>query len=479
MAVSNALAQTVSFILRDDGRSYSKIDTSRPPAPGSPSLTALSDHELQFNCTASVDVDSSVARYKLYLGLADGGPYSYVWNINFAQFPYTITQLSDGTPVQASTPYYGKITAVDIFGNETLLASCTQVSDTTDAGAGGGEEPLFVDDFGYTMDKFTPMETKIGIVQAAGWATMKDSGGPTNNSLGANGYWYTLPDDEIPGHESTPSPSLSGRVMCAEALPVTGPRPSGPGQTDFYLQLGDGTAGSLPANFWCQMWILINRTGSQMSGWDSSMKFLYPLHAGQPGTNYPLSNTEIAWLINGDRRIATTNATINQKDDSPEEGALGLYNQAGASQNSPLVRRGDWQKLTDERAIMQAHRTGFSESGSTQNEIAHNSRWIRPNAWQLIKFNIDISTTPGRYRFWKRGYGFHASGFKLLADFPETQTGLTSLYDTVSRDWPGPKTLRFLSTIGKVTNPVEEAWLYFAGFEIANSEAGLRTYGSF
>lgn len=135
MAVKNAVAKTWGMPARADGKRYSLPDVSAPPAPGNPAAVAASDTEIVVNCDESVDLGSTVTEYRIYVGTVDGGPYALYVAIPLNLFPYTVTGL------EPETTYYFKITAVNAFGRETALGSCTQVSDTTDAGAGGGSGP--------------------------------------------------------------------------------------------------------------------------------------------------------------------------------------------------------------------------------------------------------------------------------------------------------------------------------------------------
>lgn len=450
MAVKNAVAKVWALPARGDGNRYSLYDTSAPPAPGNPSATAVSDSEIQVDCDASVDPGSTVTGYRIYGGLADGGPYPFIWSVPYAAFPYSITQ-ADGVPLAAETTYYFKITAVNAFGLETALGSCTQVSDTTDAGAGGGGTPLFFDSFGYVIGRNDSKAAKEAAFAAAGWTRIFDEMTFPGSSGG-----YISTASSIPGY-SGPIPGASGRMLRLEATVGT----SGV-QNDLHVQLGSGTPGDIPANVWFQHWLYINRSGSELSDFlNIRNKWLYPLFGSNSG--YPMATTDTAWLCD----TGNTRFEGNQAITAPVQGAMTFRTHAepGAGGNRAV--------MTDQVS------QGAGQQMTARDLASENDHWLLPNTWYLVKYNFNVAQNPGSHRIWWREYGQHAAGFgNPRVNFVE---GVTSgfTYDTYSLDWLGAKFVRMPVTVGTTGGSGANYYIYQVDFAMAASEGDLPQYGSY
>ena len=96
--------------------------------------------------------------------------------------------------------------------------------------------------------------------------------------------------------------------------------------------------------------------------------------------------------------------------------------------------------------------------------------WVRPNRWTLVKMHFDTSTSNGSWEMWKRPYG--GSWVKTAEWISGTTPGFT---------WniPSPGGHRFLrmpTTVGTVSGPWYDAWMYMDDFIIATAEEDLPVY---
>lgn len=461
MAVKNAIAKEWDLPLRLDDRRYSRPDESAPPAPGNPSATTFDGESIDIDCDASADPASAVTEYRIYVGTATGD-YDVSIQVQYAQFPYRVTDLLD------DTEYFFKVTAVNAFGLETDLGDCTEVSDTTGSGGGGGGDPgtpIFFDDFDYEVAQGSPGVNigKAATFAAHGWSGFKDE---TTEAGRACGYISTVAKNAIPGHESTPCPGSGSRVLRLASLPTTFDQ-----QTDFFLQLGSGAQGALPADVWFQWWMLINRNGSEMSDFESvdffgGGKLIYALHAGNPPA-YPNSTFETAWLIN--ITPVGVNPTNGAPVQPPEAGAISFKNLTGPIDES--TGRANWGVLAG------------NDPHSMYPNLTTHDRWIRPNVWNLIRMRMNISGANGQWQVWRRVYGGQAGGLLPIADFTVGSTA-NFAYNTSVNDRLGPRAIRMPTTSSRVdfTPPLvwdPDYWMYMADFAMADDPADLPTYGSY
>lgn len=444
MAVKNITAANWNLTARSDARRYSKQDVTAPPAPANPVMTAGLDW-IEFDCDESVDPQSTISGYTCQWGTAAGGPYPNVATpIAHAAFPLRITGLASGLK-------YGKITATNAFDLTTALADCTQVS--AEVNPGGEEETyLFFDDFNYAVSRGSSgVDTgKAATFAAAGWNGFKDE---TTQSGQSRGFLSTA--TSIPGYSgSIPG---GGRMLRIEALPTTYGQ-----QTDFYLGLGSGIAGDIPANVWFQHWMYINRSGAEMSAFSGIRnKWLYPKIGGS-GSGYPMGNPDTAWLCNiGSNRYE---GTLNVA--APVAGAMTFRTHA-----EPVSSGVNRAYKTDQVT------TGNFQQMTPRGLASENDHWLFPNTMYLVKYNFDVAQNPGSHRIWWREYGQHVAGFGN----PRSQwiegvtTGFT--YDTYAADHLGGKRLRIPTTVSVGAGPSSDFYIYIKDFAMAATEGGLPTYG--
>lgn len=294
---------------------------------------------------------------------------------------------------------------------------------------------VFSDGFDYVVNKFDSAETKVARFSAAGWSGLKDE---QTRPGGANGYLYTRTD--APGC----GPAPGGRMLTLEGLP----RSLG-GQTDFYLQLGNGVAGSIPARLFVQFDLCMSRAGAEMSDVASAHdKLLYPLFGTRDG--YPMSALDVAWLQNISTYAYRGRTMISQ----PEPGAFTFMNSATPGSDGP-------------RAVIADQVDSGAGSMMTPNV---GDQWIRPNRWYTVRFLFDVSGPQGIHRIWVAGLG---QPFVLIADFTGGVTpGFT--YNTASLDRLGAKFLRIPTTWGNVTGGGPDRWMNIDNLRLATSEDALR-----
>ena len=112
---------------------------------------------------------------------------------------------------------------------------------------------VFMDRFEYAVGRSDPNAAQLFIQN--GWSHAK-----TQQSANARGYLHTV--TSIPGFSGAFPGTNSSRVLAIEALPGTLN-----GQTDFYLQLGNGESAAsddyIPGDVWFQFWIYPQNYGKQ------------------------------------------------------------------------------------------------------------------------------------------------------------------------------------------------------------------------
>jgi len=204
-----------------------------------------------------------------------------------------------------------------VLGSISIAGAQVQPNPPTGLSVDGGTSvptptpggALFFDDFNYVVNKYDPADTKIAQFLAAGWTTLKDEQTQPGRAIG---YMYTR--STAPGCGSAPS----GRMLTMEGLPA-----SLASQTDFYLQLGRGSAGDIPARSYVQFDLCVSRAGAEMSEIDSARdKLLYPLFGSRSG--YPMATEDTAWLQNMSIYAYRGSTAIPR----PEPGAFTFMTQA-------------------------------------------------------------------------------------------------------------------------------------------------------
>lgn len=288
----------------------------------------------------------------------------------------------------------------------------------------------FADDFNYVVNKFDSGDAKISAFTARGYTGVKDQAIRT----GANGYLYTR--TSAPGCGASPA---GDRMLTLEALPSTFGQ-----QTDFYLQLGNGNAGDIPARLFVQFYVCMSRSGAELSDVQTAHnKLFYPLFGTRDG--YPMAATEQAWLQTmSDAQFRGGDVVM-----APEPGAFTFRNYA------------------PERAVISSQLQAGSEAMMTPNV---GDPWVRPNRWYKIRMMYDVSGVQGIHRIWTAPAG---QPLVLVADWSGGNTsGFT--YLTTSLDRLGAKLLRFPTTVGPGTGPPgPDYWMNLDSLRIARSEAEL------
>lgn len=294
---------------------------------------------------------------------------------------------------------------------------------------------MFFDNFDYVVNKFDAGETKVARFNAAGWTGLKDE---TTRPGGANGYLYTRTD--APGCGQAPS----GRMLTMEGRPRTLGF-----QTDFYLQLGNGSAGDIPARAFIQFDICIGRAGAEMSDVASVHdKLLYPLFGSRDA--YPMATIDNAWLQSISSHAYRGATMISQ----PEPGAFTFMNNATTGPDGPRAQIADQ-----------------IESGSGSQMTPNvGEQWIRPNRWYTVRFLFDVSGPQGIYRVWVATLG---EPLALVSDFTGGITpGFT--YQTAPLDRQGAKYLRMPTTWGTVSGSGPDRWINIDNMRLASTEEELR-----
>jgi len=431
-------------------------DTSSPPpnppssptptpdtTPPSVSLTAPAPGNVSGIVTVSANASDNVGvvgvQFQLNganLGGEDiAAPYSISWNT---------TSLAPGST------YMLTAVARDAAGLSTTSSGAIVTVQTPPPPPTG---LVFFDDFEYEVGREDPNATTI-FTQSGGWAWAKTVQSGAN---GARGYLYTV--GSIPGYSGTFPGRNSNRVLAMEALPATLA-----GQTDFYLQFGQGSGpiGQIPPNHWYQFWVYPVRSGNQMSLYTSG-KFLYPNRADfYPAT---LSNGGYVYLV------AFTKESAAPMDIDPCPG--------GISVGCPtFMLRSVWNTSNGLTSNITYQEGSF-------NPNLTNDVLIQPNVWTLVKIHVDISGTDSRvppgqgvYEMWIRRAG-STSWIKTA----EYLGGVTVINGSPINFTPaytdGLRMLRMPTTIGGTTaerGDWYDSWTYVDDFTIAGSETALPTY---
>lgn len=292
---------------------------------------------------------------------------------------------------------------------------------------------VFSDDFNYVVNKFDPAETKLARFLAAGYYVKDEATQPGR----ANGYLYTRAS--APGCGAAPS----GNMLTMEGKTTLG-------QTDFYLQLGSGTAGSIPARLYVQFDLCVSRSGAEMSHIDGARwgKMIYPLFGSRDG--YPMATEDTAWLLNASS-YAYRGSSMTQ---APEPGAFTFMTQSNPGYNV-------------QRATIEDQLAAGSGSQMTANV---GDPWIRPNRWYTVRFLFDVSGQQGIHRVWVAPVGGQLA---LISDFTGGVTpGFT--YQTATLDRLGAKLLRFPTTWGPASGaPQPDVWMNIDHLRIATSGDAL------
>ncbi len=382
--------------------------------------------------------------------LPEGSARVVSWNWTFADAPSPAVVCSIDNTIGSMVN--GGSSTLTLSQQTTYTLTCTNSigSDTatTVITVEAPEAATLVqfDSFGYVVDRDTENNTTTGpnLFLDHGWSHVKDM---RISNPGAGGYLYTV--SEIPGYTGT-MPGGSGRVLCMESNVSTKQAAVGSGQTDFYLQYGDGNLGDIPADVWFQFWTYTNDFGEQQSKFARSNKFLYPTNTGYPSNSYP-------WLVSW--------GSAQHELGEGVTGELG-YGAEAALWNRPP---GADYTLASEYPTNQ-DKLGTNLSGAAGSYPA--------NAWFLTKIHLDTSGAQGVYEIWKRPMG-DQTWTKTTEWIGGTTTNFTWPVEAASQ--PGARLLRMPTTWGvdgdSTTN--YDSWLYMADFAMATGESALPVYSEY
>lgn len=303
-------------------------------------------------------------------------------------------------------------------------------------------ELIFFDDFEYSVGREDADANTI-FINTGGWSYVK-----TQQSYGSGkGYLYT--STSIPGFDGSFPGTSSSRVLVIEALPETME-----GQTDFYLQLGEGQSSEyddyIPGDVWFQFWAYPNYYGDQLSRWRSDDKFFYMCNTSYPchSHTWMLCNGPSSWNPNmGDNPLG-----------HPSDGEFNwlLRNAVGVSNiNYSLV-----------------------ESGEDMCGPTDSTEWMKPNRWTLVKLHMNTSSTSGNsFEAWLKPYGGE------WTKVSEWIGGVTPNFTWTipSGSEGGHRVLRMPTTVGSTPAKAEwyDSWLYIDDFAVASSEQDLPTYSDY
>ena len=290
---------------------------------------------------------------------------------------------------------------------------------------------VFQDRFEYTVGRTDPNARNIFIQN--GWTHVK-----TQQSGGGAGFFHTV--TSIPGFTGAFPGTNSSRVLAIEALPsVYG------GQTDFYLQMGDGGSAAfddhIPGDVWFQFWIYSQNYGNQVSTYGTRNKFLYVC-------NGPYGCQSHLWMLS---QGSGTNAPHHQfPHGNPSVGHFYTY-------------------LSAAQGVSQISYGGGSDVGHS-----NLSEWIRPNRWTLVKMHFNTTSTSGNsWEAWVRPYG--AQWTKVAEWIGGRTPGFT--WNIPSSEVGGHRVLRMPTTVGGPTSQWYDYWMFMDDFVMATTEGDLPTYG--
>lgn len=283
---------------------------------------------------------------------------------------------------------------------------------------------LFQDTFDYVVDRNTAGAEAI--FRQHGWNGAKTQQDTTRSP---RGYIYTV--DAVPGYTG-PLPAR-GRALCLEALPATLN-----GQTDFYLEYGDGENAAfdnfIPSNVWFKFWLYVNHTAEQPSAMTFE-KFLYACNGAYPCHLYN-------WMFS----LETLSADPHWVDIDGSRGDCHISLSAPYNPVSPV---------TNPASTNPGYEWRMGQSNLAER--------VRPNRWQEITLHMDTSGPLGIWEAWIQPLG----GEKIkVADFVSGQNGFEW---RVEHPGLGHRTFRMPTTVGS-TSGGPDNWMYIQDFRVSPTE---------
>lgn len=369
----------------------------------------------------------------------------WTWTFTGSVLPAPTCTMDNGIGEQIS----GATSWVNLLSATTYTLTCSNENGSDSATTTinplppAAAEIVHFDSFDYVVDRDVANNTPTGpnVFLSHGWSHVKDM---RISYPGAGGYLYTV--DAIPGYDGV-LPGSSGRVLALESDITTKQEQVQQGQSDFYLQYGDGNSGDIPANVWFQFWIYINDTEAQPSRFSRNAKFLYPTSTGYPSNSYP-------WLVSF--------STAQHELGGGVTGDLGYGSSSAFSTRPPGADYADASEYPTNRDKLGSNLSGTSGAHA-------------PNIWYLTRIHIDTSGPQGVYEIWRR-----PMGSQVWEKTTEWIGGTTTSFS-----WPtsamartGSRLLRMPTTWGR-PNDLErsfDAWVYMADFTIATAASALPAY---
>lgn len=280
---------------------------------------------------------------------------------------------------------------------------------------------LFQDTFDYAVDRNTPGASAIFVQHGWGGAKTYQDG-----ETGGRGYVYTV--NSIPGYTG---PEPEGGTLCLEALPAT----LG-GQTDFYIQYGNGEdaafENALPSDVWFTFWIFINHDPSQPSQMEEN-KFIYACNTAFPCHDY-------RWMLS----LSTNSADPH-------------WNVVDGSQGDCFLNLSANPTYSQDTVVNPASTNPGYEWRMGQTNVTER---IRPNRWQEVSIHLDTSTNQGVYEAWIQPLG----GEKVkVAEYISEQNGFSWNIQAPG----GHRTFRMPTTVGRASGVGFDQWLYLKNFRIS------------
>jgi hypothetical protein len=304
-------------------------------------------------------------------------------------------------------------------------------------------QTVIFDDFEYVVNRID--SNAVETFRANGWSGAKTSGDGGN---GANGYLYTVTPSQVEGNCGSSFPAGGSRALMLEARPQTDGH-----QTDFYMQLGNGTSATyddyIPADAWIQFWVCNVDSGDQQSERGNRNKFLYVCN-GSYGCHSHL------WMI----------SEVRCNYYPP-------YNNCG----NPQPGNDFFWQLASADGVSNMSFNGPGADPYTSSQVGHNfgdDTRIRTNVWTLVKMRVNTSTTSGSMQAWQRTAG---GQWVQMMDWRNGVNGFT--WTIPQAEVGGHRELRMPTTVGHASdhNQDYDYFMVMDDFIISNSEATLPTYG--
>ena len=319
-----------------------------------------------------------------------------------------------------------------LYADRTFSMTVTAASGTV----------VFFDDFDYVLDRVASSTTKRNTLLAEGYTFYKDE----NYSAGSNGYIYTA--TSVPGYAGT-LPGTGPRVMTFESRGGT------EGQTDYYVQLGNGqevsdpALASIPPDVWFQFWMYL-APGNAPSG-----KWLY-LWPAAPGTRSGQVNgsvVEMPFLTTNSGQTFEPSGVLTT---APTAGWYTFNTEVYGAVDPPNVGRTNWP--SDVRWKVGPNlRTG-------------DDRWLRPGIWYLHRMHFNVSGGGNSWEWWVR-----EMGTLTFTKWAEYIHGTTANFT-----WPTQTTHdKGFRQLKMPTTNSNDSTQYLRDFAIATSADALPTYGSY